>query len=207
MKTKTLITNFVKTFTSQNTFCLLLAILFAFAAGIAHGQKLSIGASLSGMVSGSGLGSSLSPQLSVNTERQNFSAGINIQDRHSNLSGVRGRYSFILNPDEATEIFLFYDMAYHTDALLGNYTARKESFINPEFSGYYTNARMKTIEQHVGLGLNVLVFGSFKVFGAAGVGFYNTRGIENKFFFQYRELNNCSVMLMAGIKMDLKRIR
>src|ERR1044071_7570578 len=86
---------------------LLMAMLCAFGAGIAHGQTTRIGTSLNGMVSGSGLGASLSPQISFNTERNLFGFGINIQNRNNNISGLRGRYEFIFNPDESMEVFLF----------------------------------------------------------------------------------------------------
>lgn len=201
MKTKTLFNELVKT----SIWFLLMALLGSFGASIAHGQKLSIGASLNGIVSGSGLGSSLSPQLAIHTESQLFSAGINFQNRHGNLTGVRGRYEFTFNPKDAQEIFLFYDAAWHSNALLGNFTARQESFLNPEFAEYFTNVRVKTLEQHIGFGMNAYVVGSFKVFGAIGAGYYYTMNCERQNVFQYREKGNFSLMLMAGIKMDIKK--
>lgn len=201
MKTKTFFGELVKTL----LWFLLMAVLGSLGAGIAHGQKLSVGASLHGIVSGSGLGSSLSPQLAIHTESQLFSAGINFQNRHGNLTGVRGRYEFTFNPEDAQEIFLFYDAAWHNNALLGNFTVRQERFLNPESTGYFTNVRIKTIEQHIGFGMNVYVIGSFKVFGAIGAGYYNTVNCERQNLFQYREKSNFSLMLMAGIKMDIKK--
>lgn len=203
MKTKTFFGNLVNTL----LWFLLMALLGSLGAGIVHGQKLSIGASLSEMASGSGLGSSVSPQLTINTERQIFSAGINIQSQHGNFTGLRGRYAFICNPQEAMEIFFFYDIASHNRAFLGKQTAAQESFLNPELAGYFDNARIKTIEQHIGFGMNVFVWNSLKMFGAVGVGHYNTMNCKEQNLFLYREKNNCSLMLMAGVKIDIKRIR
>jgi len=203
MKTKTLFGDLINIL----LWFLLMALLGTFSATIAHGQKLSIGASLSGMVSGSGLGSSVSPQLTLNTERQSLSAGINVQSRHGNFTGLRGRYEFICNPQEAMELFFFYDIASHNRAFLGKQTAAQESFLNPESAGYFDRARIKTIEQHIGFGMNVLVWNSLKVFGAIGAGYYNTMNCEQQNLFQYREATNYSLMLMAGVKIDIKRIK
>lgn len=201
MKTKTILCDLVKT----ATWFFLMALLGTFGASLAYGQQLSIGASLNGFVSGSGLGSSLSPQLTAGTERHLFLAGINFQNRHGNFTGVRSRYEFIFNPSDAQEIFLFYDAAWHHNALLGNFTARQESFLNPEFAGYFTNVRIKTLEQHIGFGMNAYVIGSFKVFGAIGAGYYYTMNCERQNVFQYREKSNFSLMLMTGIKIDIKK--
>lgn len=204
MKTKTLFGNLINIL----LWFVLMALLGAFmGSSIARAQKLSVGASLSGMVSGSGIGSSLSPQLTLNTERQIFSAGINVQSRHGNFTGLRGRYAFICNPEDVMEIFLFHDVAYHNSACLGNFTVRQEEFLNPESAGYFNTARIKTLEQHLGFGMNVYVTGSLKLFAAIGAGYYDTINCEEQNLFQYREKNNCSLMLMAGVKMDIKRIR
>jgi hypothetical protein len=158
------------------------------------------------MVSGSGIGLSMSPQLTLNSERHTFSAGINIQNRNNNISGLRGRYLFIMNPEEKIELFLFYDIASHNRAFLGKLTSTVESGLNPEFAGYFNNVRIKTIEQHIGFGMNIYVVGTIKIFGAVGVGYYTTLDCKQQNLFQYRLKDDFSLMLMTGIKIDLKRI-
>ncbi len=206
MKTKNLLSSLRKTFSIPKIGFLLMVLLFSFGAGIAHGQKLSMGASLSGIVSGSGLGSHLSPQITLSTERNLFSAGINVQTLYGNYSGLRGGYAFTFNPEEASEIFLFYDLAWHNQARLGAYTVKTESFLAPESAGYFDYATIKTLEQHIGFGMNVYVVGSLKMFAAIGAGYYNTISCKEQNVFQYREKNNFSLLLMAGVKINIKRV-
>ena len=105
------------------------------------------------------------------------------------------------------EVFLFYDVAYHANAYLGKGVIAWESYLNPEFTGYYKKTMIKTIEQHAGFGVNIFIIGSLKAYGGIGVGYYNTVGNINKTLFRYREPNNCSLMLMAGIKVNIARIK
>ncbi|MBI4931012.1 MAG: hypothetical protein HY841_09640 [Bacteroidetes bacterium] len=207
MKTKNSLSSLRKTFSIPETGFLLMALLFSFGTGIVHGQKLSIGASLSGIVSGSGLGSSVSPQFTLSAKKHTLSAGINIQSRYGNFSGLRGRYAYTFNLYEPAEVFFFYDVAWHNQARLGTYTVKAESALNPESSLYFNYAEIKTLEQHIGFGMNVRVSGSFKIFGAWGAGYYNTLGFKEQSLFQYREKANFSLLLMAGMKVDIVRVK
>lgn len=68
-----------------------------------------------------------------------------------------------------------------------------------------TKVRIKTLEQHIGFGMNAYVIGSFKDFGAIGAGYYYTMNCEQQNLFQYRQKGNFSLMLTAGIKMNIKK--
>ncbi|MBI3500766.1 MAG: hypothetical protein HY063_03140 [Bacteroidetes bacterium] len=188
---------------TKTTLLLLPVFIFFFRMEITRAQTIS--ASLREMVSGSGIGASVSPQLALNTERQSFSAGINIQNRSNNISGLRGNYSFTINPGDAAEIFLFYDIGWHYNALLGNYVVHQESSLNPEFSDYYAGARIKTLEQHIGFGMNKYITGPLQLFFSAGAGYYTTLNCPQQNLFWFREKNNFSLLLSAGIKINIKR--
>lgn len=207
MKTTSFLSNLKKTFKHRTIFFPALTLLFSLGAGSVHGQKVSIGASLSNIISGNGLGASISPQLSLNTTRHNLSLGVNIQDHHGNFTGFRGNYQLILNPSERFDIFLFYDIASHHSAFLGRYAAYMEGQMSPESAGYFDNVKINTIEQHAGFGISVPLFGPLNLFWAAGIGHYTTQSYDPNHAFKYRDNSNCSVILMAGLKMDLVKIR
>lgn len=183
------------------------AVLSCFLTGTARGQNLTLGASINSIASGSSFGSSFSPQLSLHNHRHTISAGINVQSRQGNYTGVRGRYEIILNPLERFDIFLFYDVAFHRGALLSKYAASMEGQITPEFAEYYNTVRLNTTEHHGGFGLSIPLMGSLKVYGAAGIGHYTTSRCPSGPVFQYREGSNCSVILMMGLKMDIKTLK
>jgi hypothetical protein len=187
-----------------------LALLFSLGSGSMQAQdKIVLGSSVTTSLSGSGVGLCLSPALVLGLGRSSITAGINFQNRNKAFTGIRGKYEFIVNPEDNCELFLLYDAAYHFSAYLDNQTVSFETFINPENANYYNTVKLKTIEQHMGFGVNVRVCNGIKFFGATGIGFYNTLGASKYAMnlFQYRELKSCSFMIMAGIRIDIKKIK
>jgi len=204
MKTKNYIKNFKRIVKMPAVVFFLFAVNTAFAQ-----DKIALGGSVTSQTTGSGFGSSVSPSLVLSLGRNSVTAGMNFQNLHHNLSGIRGKYEFILNPEENSELFLFYDVAYHYGAYFAKNTVAWETFISPENKNYFNGVKLRAVEQHIGFGINIRIWNKLKIFGAAGAGFYNTLDKEKyaSNIFQYRELNGCTIMLMAGIKFNLKRIK
>ncbi len=180
-------------------------LLFSYIVVRAQDNKLLIGVSMSGMVSGSGLGHCLSPQLILHNERHSLAVGMNMENPRYNFSGFRGRYEFSFNPGETIEPFLFYDFAWRNKVFLNKQTDAIEDFNTPKSEVYFNTVRLNVIEEHIGLGLNVHVYRSLKIFGAIGAGFYNTLDCDQQNLFKCRENNGFSLLLMIGLKVDLKK--
>lgn len=188
----------------QKSILFIITCLFVFNY-IMQAQNFKIGATLNQINTGSGLGLSFSPQITLAKNNNLIYAGINIQKRNCNFSGFRMGYQYVIELENQNELFFFFDAACHHQALLGKNTLKMESRVNPENAGFYTTVKMKAIAQHVGFGMNLSLNESVKLFGAIGAGMYNTLEVSRKEAFRYRDCSAASIMLSAGLKFNITK--
>jgi hypothetical protein len=185
---------------------LVLALTTVINTNTLKAQDSSFGISVKTSNSMGGLGSAIIPQITYSYDRHDVALGINVQEKNMNVSGLRLGYSFVINPENDNQVFLFTDLAYFENAHLSNKMLRYETTINPENASYFHNVRINSVEQHIGFGVKFFNRGPVNLFAAVGGGVYYTTKLSTTQVFGYRDLKDASVMFNFGINIKITEL-
>ncbi|TND08357.1 MAG: hypothetical protein FD123_2388 [Bacteroidetes bacterium] len=183
----------------------LLMVIIGLLIGYTVSAQGRFGLSVHSTISGNGFGSAYTPSVYGGFGKFTLACGPMIQKRGGNLAGMHLSAEALLCTSISGRLRLsaYYDAAAYNQAVLGRNMLAIEQQISPEYAENLSTLSFHGGEQHGGFLLDIKMFGPLGMQFAAGFGHYFTEGNNTSVRMEYREANDISLQLKAGLQVRL----